>query len=68
MGEQIPTTGFIGLKRTTSHVTECSVGAQSVKRCDVFAIVQRVTHVHVTELPLSFVPYQHRGCVNPDIY
>lgn len=68
MSEQSPTTGFLELKRTTSHVTEHSVGAQSVKLCDVFAIVQRVTHVHVTELPLSFVPYQLRGCVNPDIY
>lgn len=68
MSEQIPTTGFLGLKRTTSHVTERSVGAQSVKLCDVLAIVQRVTHVYVTELPLSFVPYQHRGCVNLDIY
>lgn len=68
MSEQSPTTGFLELERTTSHVTEHSVGAQSVKLCDVFAIVQRVTHVHVTELPLSFMPYQLRGCVNPDIY
>lgn len=68
MSEQIPTTGFLELKRTTSHTTERLVGAQSVKRCDVFAIVQRVTHVYVTELPLSFVPYEHGGCVNPDIY
>lgn len=68
MSEQIPATGFLELKRTTSHVTERSVGAQSVKVCDVFAIVQRVTHVHVTELPLSFVPYQRGECVNPDVY
>lgn len=68
MCEQIPTTGFLEFKRTTSHLSERSVGARSVKLCDVFAVVERVTHAHVTELPLPFVPYQHGGCVNPDIY